>query len=66
MTLAEAVLEIFCSQGSIGLQWESQKTSKKGYNSATISPTEKKKIQVLLIFILIQHTKFQDRISNGS
>ena len=25
MILGQAVLEIFCSQGSIGLQWESQK-----------------------------------------
>ena len=30
MILAKAVLEIFCSQGSIGLQWESQKNVKKG------------------------------------
>ena len=30
MTLAQAVLEIFCSQGSIGLQWESRKNVQKG------------------------------------
>ena len=29
MTLAQAVLEIFCSQGSIGLQWECRKKKKK-------------------------------------
>ena len=29
MILAQAVLEIFCSQGSIGLQWESQKNIEK-------------------------------------
>ena len=28
MTLAQAVLEIFCSQGSIGLQWEKKKKVK--------------------------------------
>ena len=44
MILAQAALEVFCSQGSIGLQWESRKkTSKKGRNSATKSPIEKKK-----------------------
>ena len=43
MILAQAVLEIFRSQGSIGLQWESRKKKKKkGRNSATTSPTEKK------------------------
>ena len=41
MILAQAVLEIFRSQGSIGLQWESRKKKKKGRNSATTSPTEK-------------------------
>ena len=30
MTLAQAVLEIFCSQGSIGLQRESRKNIEKG------------------------------------
>ena len=30
MTLAQEVLQIFCSQGSIGLQWESRKNVKKG------------------------------------
>ena len=29
MTLAQAVLEIFCSQSSIGLQWESRKKMSK-------------------------------------
>ena len=45
MSLAQAVLEIFCLQGSIGLQWESRKkkTSEKGHNSAMKSPTEKNK-----------------------
>ena len=67
MTLAQAVLEIFCSQGSIGLQWESRKNVEKGHNSAMESLTEKKKkIQVLLFIILIPHIKFQDPISNRS
>ena len=43
MTLAQVVLEIFCSQGSVGLQWESRKTVEKGLYSATTSPMEKKK-----------------------
>ena len=30
MILAQAVLEIFCSQGSIGLQWESRKNVEEG------------------------------------
>ena len=30
MTLAQAVLEIFWSQGSTGLQWESRKNTEKG------------------------------------
>ena len=44
----------------------SQKMSKKGHNSVTKSPTEKKKIRVLLFFILIPHIKFQDPISKHS
>ena len=43
MILARAVLETFCSQSSIGLQWESRKTSKKGHDSRTTVLTEKKK-----------------------
>ena len=66
MILAQAVLEIFCSQGSIVLQWESRKTSNKGHNSATKSPTEKKKNTFRLCFILIAHIKFQDPVSNRS
>ena len=30
MILAQAVLEILCSQGSIGLQWKSRKNIEKG------------------------------------
>ena len=30
MTLAQAVLVIFCSQSSIGLQWESRTNVEKG------------------------------------
>ena len=49
MILAQMVLEIFCSQSSIGLQWESRKkkkhshTLKNGHNSSTTSPTKKNK-----------------------
>ena len=44
MILAQAVFEIFCSQGTIGLQWKvgKKKTSKRGYNSGTTSLKEKK------------------------
>ena len=45
------------------------KMSKKGHNSATTSPTEKKrkKIQVrLYFFMVIPHIKFQDPIPNRS
>ena len=66
MILAQMVLEIFCSQSSIGLQWESWKMSKKGHNSATTSPTEKKKIRFRLYFMVIPNIKFQDPISNRS
>ena len=30
MILAQGVLKIFCSQGSVGLQWEKRKHVKKG------------------------------------
>ena len=30
MTLAQAVLQIFCLQGSIGLQWDGRKNVEKG------------------------------------
>ena len=50
MILAQAGLKIFCSQGSIGLQWESRKMSKKGHNSATTSLTEKKENTAPLLF----------------
>ena len=66
MTLAQAVLEIFCSQTSIGLQCNKMKNFEKGNNPAMTNPMDKKKIRVFLIFILIPHTKFQDPISNGS
>ena len=61
MILAEAVLEIVCSQGSIGLQWESQKIVGKRIDSATTSPTEKKKNMCLLIF----HTYCAHQISRS-
>ena len=53
MILAEAVLEIFCSQGSIGLV---EKTSEKGHKSATTSPTEKKKKYVSAYFSYLLRT----------
>ena len=62
MTLAQAVLEIFCSQGSIDFQWESRKNVEKGLQLTK----KKKKICVRLIFVLIPHIKFQDHISKGS
>ena len=45
---------------------KSKKGSKNGNNSAMISPTEKKKIQVRLFFIFILYILFQDLISNRS
>ena len=59
MTLTQAVLEIFCTQGSIGLQWESRTEKKK-------NKKKKKKNGFPLIFVLIPYIKFQDHISNGS
>ena len=53
MTIPQMVLEIFSSQSSIGLQWESRKMSKKGHNSATTSPTEKKKKILISNFIIL-------------
>ena len=66
MILAQMVLEIFCSQSSKCLQWKSRKMSKKGHNSATTSPTEKKNIRVCLCFMVIPHIEFQDPVSNRS
>ena len=68
MILAQAVLEIFFSQGFIGFNGKVKKTLKKGHNSAMIGPTEKKKIFVRLFFILVltAHIKFQDPICNHS
>ena len=40
--------------------------SKKERNSATRGPTENKKIQVPLFFMLVLYIHFQDPISNGS
>ena len=60
MILAQPILEIFSSQGSIGLYWQSKKeTSKKGHNSATKSPTEKKKIRVLFFSYLLHISNFK-------
>ena len=36
--------------------------SKKGYNSATTSPTEEKKIWVRLFFMLVLYIEFQNPI----
>ena len=38
------------------------KNVEKGYNSATTSPKENKKIWVHLYFMVIPHVKFQDPI----
>ena len=69
MTLAQAVLKIFCSQDYIGLQWESRKKKKNVKKGLLLcidkSDGKEKKIGVLLIFILIPQIKFQDPISNG-
>ena len=67
MTLAEWVLKIFCLQGSIGLQWESKKKCwKRGITLQWKVWRKRKKIRVLLFFILIPHIKFQDPMSNHS
>ena len=68
MILAQVVLKILCSQGSIGLQWESRKNFEKGHDSATTTPMGKKKIQVCLYLMVILHIKFQAPtcISKGS
>ena len=72
MTVAQAVLEIldlivsvpdhclsfyFVHNVPYAYIGKDEKSSKKGYSSATTSPTEKKKIRVLLIFVLIPHIK---------
>ena len=44
---------------------KSKKTSKKGYNSATTSPTEKEKKNTGPLNVL-PYVKFQDHISNCS
>ena len=62
--LAQTILEIICSQGSIGLRWErGRKTSKKRGIRTTIL-TDKKKIRVCLFFMLNPHIKFQDPVFN--
>ena len=43
MTLAQAVLEIFCLQASIGLQCNKMKNFEKGNNSVMTNPMDKKK-----------------------
>ena len=57
MNLAQTVLEIFCSQGSIGLQWEG-----KTKRATTLQQQVRRK----RIFKLIPHVKFQDPTSNPS
>ena len=72
MTLAQAVLEIFCPQGSIGFTMGKSKKKKnveKGLHVLLCndkSDGKEKNILVLLIFILMPRIKFQDHISNGS
>ena len=62
MTLAQAVLELFCSQGSIGLQWESRKNVEKGLLLCNDKSDGKEKSMCPLNFCI----KFQDHIYNGS
>ena len=64
MTPAQAVLEIYCSQASIGLHCNKIENFEKDNNSAMTNPMKKKRNK-FLIFILIPHAKFQDPISNG-
>ena len=69
IVLTQAVLQIFCSKVSIGLQCKSRKRdengTKTGHNSAMRSPTEKKqKYRSTYLFMLIPYIKFQDPISN--
>ena len=59
MILDQAVLQIFCWQGSLGYKL------KNVHNSATTNPT-KKKMEVCLIFMLVLYIEFQDPTSNGS
>ena len=62
MILAQAVLQIFCLQCSIGLQC---KRRKRGITLQWQVWWKRKKIQVCLFFMLIPCIKFQDPISNG-
>ena len=55
MILAQVVLKIFCSQGSIGLQWESQKYLKKGHNSRTTFLMEKEEKYGSAYFLCLFH-----------
>ena len=62
MTLAHAVLKIFCSQASNCFQCKNlkkKKTSTKGFNSATTNPPDKKQNSSPLNF----HTHHQDNMS---
>ena len=61
MILTQAVLQIFRSQDN---RFTMQKFQ-KGHNSATTSPTEKKK-RVSLFSMLVLYKEFQDPFSNGS
>ena len=49
-TVAQVVLEIFCSQSSIGLQCNENENFEKGNNSAMTNLMDKKKITGLLNF----------------
>ena len=63
MILAQAVLQIFCSQSSIDLLC---KNEKRGITLQWQIQQEKKKIRVRLFFMLIPYIKFQDPVSNRS
>ena len=49
MILAQAVLEIFCSQASIGLQCNKNENIKKDNNSAMTNLMDKKKKVIIYI-----------------
>ena len=69
MILAQVVLQIFCWQASIGLYWQSKKKKESRKRDITLQREvrrNRKRIRVLLFFILIPHIKFQDPISNRS
>ena len=54
MTLAQAVLEIFCSQASIGLQCYKMKKFERGNNSAMTNTMDKENILSLTVLDQVQ------------